>query len=78
MSIPTHDSLPVVSAYGVYDVGMTASLPSRGTTGSNLAPNEFGSARRTPGRPNTFYGVGTNNRSSSTGELLNSMQNLRT
>ena len=75
MSIPTRNSLPVISAYGISDLGMNSPSPSRGTTGNHPTQNEFGSARRMPGRPNTFYG--TNNRNSSTGELLSSMQNLR-
>lgn len=78
MAIPTRNSLPVVSAYGINDLSMNTSSSSRGTAGNHLAPNEFGSVRRTPGRPNTFYGTGTNNRNSSTGDLLSSMQNLRT
>ena len=77
MNIPAYNSLPVASAYGISDVGMNTPSPPRGTGGNHLAPNEFESIRRTPGRPNTFYGTGTNNRSSSTGDLLSSMQNLR-
>lgn len=68
--LPTHNSLPTIP--------MSASSPSWATGGNHLSPNEFGSIRRSPGRPNTFYGGGTNNRSSSTGDLLNSMKNLRT
>ena len=67
MSIPTNNSMPVIS---------TNTSPSWGT-GGNITPNEFGSLRRTPARPNTFYGGGVN-RSSSTGDLLSSMQNLKT
>ena len=70
MNIPTHNSLPVVSVYGIGDA-------PRGTAGNYLTPNEFGSLRRTPSRPNMFYGIGANDRSSSTGDLLGSMQNLR-
>lgn len=69
MGIPMQNSLPVIST--------NASTPSRGTGGNYLTPNEFGSFRRTPGRPNTFHGSGMH-RSSSTGDLLSSMQNLRT
>ena len=69
MSFPAQNSLPVIS--------MNASTPSRGAGGNHLKPNEFGSLRRTPGRPNTLYGSGFD-RSSSTGDLLSSMQNLRT
>jgi len=69
ISIPMRNSLPGIS--------MNASASSRGAGGNHLTPNEFGSLRRTPGRPSTFYGSGTN-RSSSTGDLLNSMQNLKT
>lgn len=68
MSIPTQNSLPAIS--------MNASS-SWGIGGDRLAPNELGSLRRTPGRPDTFYGIGVNRRSS-TGDLLNSFQNLRT
>jgi len=79
MAIPTNNSLPaVVSAYGISDPRMNTPSPSRGTAGGHLVPNEFGSMRRMPGRPNSFYGAGTNNRNSSTGDLLSSMQNLRT
>ena len=77
MNIPTHNSLPVVSVYGISDVNMNASLPSRGTVRNHLPPNEFGSLHRMPSRPNTFYGIGAGDRSSSTGDLLGSMQNLR-
>ena len=77
-SIPTQHSLPVASVYGISDVGMNTSLPSRGTVGNYLTPNGSGSVRRMPGRPTSFYELGVNNRSSSTGDLLSSMQNLRT
>lgn len=69
MTIPTQNSLPVIST--------NALSPSRGASGNYLTPNEFGSLRRTPGRSNTFYASGVN-RSSSTGDLLSPMRNLRT
>lgn len=78
MGIPAHGSLPIVSAYGINDVGMGTSSPSRGVVGNHLTPNEFGSVYRMPGRPTSFHGIGAYNRNSSTGDLSNSMQNLRT
>ena len=75
--IATHNSLPIVSAYGITDVSMNTPSPPRGTAGNHFAPNELGSVRRMPGRPNSSYGIGAYNRSSSTGDLLNPMQNLR-
>ena len=68
-NIPTQQSLPVMP--------MSASS-SWGPRGNYLSPNEFGSLSRTPGRPSTLYGNWTNHRSSSTGDLLSPMQNLRT
>lgn len=68
MNIPTQNSLPVIST--------NAPSTPWATGGKHLTPNEFGSLRQIPGRPHTFYGGGMN-RSSSTGDLLSSMQNLR-
>ena len=78
MGIPTRNSLPIVSVHGINDARVNTPSPPRGTAGNYLAPNELGSVRRMPGRPNSFNGIGTTKRSSSTGDLLYSMQNLRT
>lgn len=77
MGMPTYGSLPIISAYGINDGGTSTPSPPRGAAGNHLAPNEFGSVRRMPGRPASFNGIGAYNRNSSTGDLLGSMQNLK-
>ena len=78
MGIQTRNSLPIVSAYGINDVSMSTPSPPRGIAGNHLAPNEFGSMGRMPNRPTSYHEIGAYHRSSSTGDLLNSMRNLRT
>lgn len=78
MAIPTRNSLPIISAYGINDVGMSIPSSYRGSTGNHLTPNEFGSVQRMAGRPISFHGIGGYNRNSSVGDLSKSMQNLRT
>ena len=78
MGIQTRNSLPIVSAYGINDNSMSTPSPPRGITRNHLAPNEFGSTGLMPNRPTSFHGIGAYHRSSSTGDVLNSMRNFRT
>lgn len=78
MGIQTHNSLPIVSVYGINDVSMGTPSPPRGIAGNRLTAHEFGSMGRMPNRPTSYHGIGAYHRSSSTGDLLNSMRNLRT
>lgn len=57
---PTYKSLPTTP--------MNPPSPLWGTGGDHLAPNEFGTLHRAPGRPSTFYGA--YNRNPSAGDLL--------
>ena len=78
MGVSARKSLPIVPPHGIGEVGMNTTAPSRGTAGNYRVPNEPGSVRQTPGRPASLYTIGPYNRNSSTGDLLSSMQNLRT